>query len=227
MHKTLEIIKNILLTLLTILILKYIIIFNNFVTLGYILFLTLFSIILIITIKDYMKKNKVQKDKTYLIIQIISFSIISLILIRTLYDKSFIYNSKQYKEQFLINHPNEIDTLKQYNVLYLYQNMIYFITLLSLTLIYRKINMNKQKSKYNTITLICMLLSIISIIPSLQCLTGDINPIKYLVLTLILIGVGVYRLIKDNHIKREWPIYVSWVFNMFALISIIVNIIIY
>lgn len=227
MHKTLEIIKNILLTLLTILILKYIIIFNNFVTLGYILFLTLFSIILIITIKDYMKKNKVQKDKTYLIIQIISFSIISLILIRTLYDKSFIYNSKQYKEQFLINHPNEIDTLKQYNVLYLYQNMIYFITLLSLTLIYRKINMNKQESKYNTITLICMLLSIISIIPSLQCLTGDINPIKYLLLTLILIGVGVYRLIKDNHIKREWPIYVSWIFNMFAIISIIVNIIIY
>lgn len=227
MHKTLEIIKNILLTLLTILILKYIIIFNNFVTLGYILFLTLFSIILIITIKDYMKKNKVQKDKTYLIIQIISFSIISLILIRTLYDKSFIYNSKQYKEQFLINHPNEIDTLKQYNVLYLYQNMIYFITLLSLILIYRKINMNKQQSKYNTITLICMLLSIISIIPSLQCLTGDINPIKYLLLTLILIGVGVYRLIKDNHIKREWPIYVSWLFNLFAIISIIVNIIIY
>ena len=227
MHKTLEIIKNILLTLLTILILKYIIIFNNFVTLGYILFLTLFSIILIITIKDYMKKNKVQKDKTYLIIQIISFSIISLILIRTLYDKSFIYNSKQYKEQFFINHPNEIDTLKQYNVLYLYQNMIYFITLLSLILIYRKINMNKQQSKYNTITLICMLLSIISIIPSLQCLTGDINPIKYLLLTLILIGVGVYRLIKDNHIKREWPIYVSWLFNLFAIISIIVNIIIY
>ena len=85
--------------------------------------------------------------------------------------------------------------------------------------------MEKQESKYNTITLICMLLSIISTIPSLQCLTGDINPIKYLLFTLILIGVEVYRLIKDNHIKREWPIYVSWIFNMFAIISIIVNII--
>lgn len=227
MHKTLEIIKNILLTLLTILILKYIIIFNNFVTLGYILFLTLFSIILIITIKDYMKKNKVQKDKTYLIIQIISFSIISLILIRTLYDKSFIYNSKQYKEQFLINHPNEIDTLKQYNVLYLYQNMIYFITLLSLTLIYRKINMNKQESKYNTMTLTTLLLSIISIIPTINCFTGDINPYKYLFFTVIILGIEIFYLIKDNHKKCEWPIYVSWIFNMFALISIIVNIIIY
>jgi amino acid transporter len=227
MHKTLEIIKNILLTILTLLIIKYITIFHNFVTFGYILFLTLFSLALILTIKDYIKKNKIQKDKTYLIIQIISFSIISFIFIRTLYDKSFLYNSKQYVNEFLLNHPNEIDTLKQYNVLYLYQNMMYFIILLSLTLIYRKINIEKKESKYNSLTLICMLLSVISIIPTLQCLTGDINPIKYLLFTLILIGIEVYRLIKDNHKKREWPIYVSWIFNIFAIISIIVNIIRY
>ena len=192
MHKTLEIIKNILLTILTLLIIKYITIFHNFVTFGYILFLTLFSLTLILTIKDYIKKNKIQKDKTYLIIQIISFSIISFIFIRTLYDKSFLYNSKQYVNEFLLNHPNEIDTLKQYNVLYLYQNMMYFIILLSLTLIYRKINIEKKESKYNSLTLICMLLSVISIIPTLQCLTGDINPIKYLLFTLILIGIEVY-----------------------------------
>lgn len=227
MHKTLEIIKNILLIILTLLIIKYITIFHNFVTFGYILFLTLFSLTLILTIKDYIKKNKIQKDKTYLIIQIISFSIISFIFIRTLYDKSFLYNSKQYVNEFLLNHPNEIDTLKQYNVLYLYQNMMYFIILLSLTLIYRKINIEKKESKYNSLTLICMLLSVISIIPTLQCLTGDINPIKYLLFTLILIGIEVYRLIKDNHKCIEWPIYVSWIFNIFAIISIIVNIIRY
>lgn len=225
MNKTMELIKNILLILLTLLIIKYITIFHDYVTLEYIIFLSLFILTLIITIKDYIKKNKIQKDKTYLLISIISLSIISFIFIRTLYDKSFIYNSKQYVEEYLKNNPTEIDFLKQYNVLYLYQNMIYFIILLSLTLIYRKINMEKQESKYNTITLICMLLSIISIIPSLRCLEGDINPIKYLLFTLILIGVEVYRLIKDNHIKREWPIYVSWIFNTFAIISIIVNII--
>ena len=225
MNKILEIIKNILLILLTLLIIKYITVFNDYVTLEYIIFLALFSLTLIITIKDYIKKNKIQKDKTYQLISIISLTIISFIFVRTLYDKSFIYNSKEYVEEYLKKNPTEIDFLKQYNVLYLYQNMIYFIILLSLKLIYRKINMEKQESKYNSITLTCMLLSIISTIPSLQCLSGDINPIKYLLFTLILIGIEVYRLIKDNHIKREWPIYVSWIFNTFAIISIIVNII--
>lgn len=225
MNKTMELIKNILLILLTILIIKYITLYHDYVTLEYIVFISLFLITLIITIKDYIMKNKIQKDKTYLLISIISLSIISFIIIRTLYDKSFIYNSKQYVEEYIKNNPTEIDILKQYNVLYLYQNMIYFIILLSLTLIYRKINIEKQESKYNTITLICMSLSIITIIPSLQCLTGDINPIKYLLLTLILIGIEIYRLIKDNNIKREWPIYVSWIFNTFAIISIIINII--
>lgn len=227
MNKILEIIKNIILILLTLLIIKYITIYHEFVTFGYILFLTLFSLTMIITIKDYIKKNKIQKDKTYLLLQIISLSIISFIFIRTLYDKSFIYNAKQYLNEFLLNHPNEIDTLKQYNVLYLYQNMIYFIILLSLSLIYRKINMEKQNSKYNSITLTTLILSIISIIPSLQCLSGDINPIKYSIFTIILITIEIYRLIKDNHIKKEWPIYVSWIFNLFAIISIMINIIRY
>lgn len=224
MNRILEIIKNILLILLTLLILKYITIHHEFVTFGYILFLTLFSLTLIITIKDYIKKNKIQKDKTYLLMQIITLSIISFIFTRTIYDKSFIYNSKQYVDEFLLNHQNEQDTLKQYNVLYLYQNTLYFIILLLLSLIYRKINMEKQQPKYNQITIICMLLSIISFVPSMQCLSGDINSIKYLLFTLILIGIEVYRLIKDNHKKREWPIYVSWLFNLFAIISIIVDI---
>ena len=223
MNKILEITKNILHIILTILIIEYITIYNNFTTLGYIIFLTLFSLTLILTIKDYIKKNKIQKDKTYLLIQIISLSIISFIFIRTLYDKSFIYNSKQYVNEFLLNHPNEQDTLKQYNVLYLYQNMFYFIILLLLCLIYRKINMEKQETKYNTITIICLVLSIISVIPSLQCLSGDIKSFKYLIFTLILIGIEIYRLIKDNHKKIEWPIYLSWLFNLFALMSIIVN----
>lgn len=225
MNKTIELIKNILLTLLTLLIIKCITIYHDIITLEYIIFLALFSLSLIITIKDYIKKNKIQKDKTYLLISIITLSIISFIFIRTLYDKSFIYNSKQYVEEYLKNHPTEIDILKQYNALYLYQNMIYFIILLLLTLIYRRINMRKQESKYNTITLICMLLSIISTIPSLQCLSEDINPIKYLIFTLILISTEIIFLIKDNHKKREWPIYISWIFNTFAIISIIVNII--
>lgn len=227
MNKILEIIKNILLLLLTILIIRYVSIYHEFTTLGLIIFLTIFILTIIITIKDYIKKNQIQKDNKYIIISIIYLSIISFIFIRTLYDKSFIYNSKEYVEEYLKISPTEIDILKQYNALYLLQNVPYFIGLLILSLIYRKINMEHQESKYNTITLTTLLLSIISIIPTINCFTGDINPYKYLLFTIIILGIEIFFLIKDNNKKREWPIYISWLFNLFAVISIIVNIIIY
>ena len=117
-----------------------------------------------------------------------------------------------------------LDEVQYQPIFYLSQNMIYFIGLILLLLIYRKINMEKQESKYNSITISCLIISIISIIPSLQCLSGDINHFKYLAFTIILLGIEIYRLIKDNNKKREWPIYISWIFNTLALISIIVNI---
>ena len=226
MNKITEIIKNTLMILLTILLIKYTILYNQFITLGYMIFISLFTLTLILTLKDYIRKNKIQKDKKYIIISIIYLSIIIFTLIRTLYDKSFIYNSKQYVEEYLKSNPTEIDILKQYNALYFLQNIPYFIGLLLLSLTYRKINMEQQKSKYNTITLTTLIISIISIIPTINCLSGDINPYKYLIFTLIIIGIEIFFLIKDNHKKREWPIYISWLFNTFALISIIVNILI-
>ena len=226
MNKITEIIKNTLMILLTILLIKYTILYNQFITIGYMIFISLFTLTLILTLKDYIRKNKIQKDKKYIIISIIYLSIIIFTLIRTLYDKSFIYNSKQYVEEYLKSNPTEIDILKQYNALYFLQNIPYFIGLLLLSLTYRKINMEQQKSKYNTITLTTLIISIISIIPTINCLSGDINPYKYLIFTLIILGIEIFFLIKDNHKKREWPIYISWLFNTFALISIIVNILI-
>lgn len=209
MNKITEIIKNTLMILLTILLIKYTILYNQFITLGYMIFISLFTLTLILTLKDYIRKNKIQKDKKYIIISIIYLSIIIFTLIRTLYDKSFIYNSKQYVEEYLKSNPTEIDILKQYNALYFLQNIPYFIGLLLLSLTYRKINMEQQKSKYNTITLTTLIISIISIIPTINCLSGDINPYKYLIFTLIILGIEIFFLIKDNHKKREWPIYIS------------------
>ena len=226
LYITEKIIENTLMILLTILLIKYTILYNQFITLGYMIFISLFTLTLILTLKDYIRKNKIQKDKKYIIISIIYLSIIIFTLIRTLYDKSFIYNSKQYVEEYLKSNPTEIDILKQYNALYFLQNIPYFIGLLLLSLTYRKINMEQQKSKYNTITLTTLIISIISIIPTINCLSGDINPYKYLIFTLIILGIEIFFLIKDNHKKREWPIYISWLFNTFALISIIVNILI-
>lgn len=195
MNKITEIIKNTLMILLTILLIKYTILYNQFITLGYMIFISLFTLTLILTLKDYIRKNKIQKDKKYIIISIIYLSIIIFTLIRTLYDKSFIYNSKQYVEEYLKSNPTEIDILKQYNALYFLQNIPYFIGLLLLSLTYRKINMEQQKSKYNTITLTTLIISIISIIPTINCLSGDINPYKYLIFTLIILGIEIFFLI--------------------------------
>lgn len=219
-----KIIKYFLTIILTLLIIKYTII-NSITGINYFIFLAVYLLYLILNIKDIIKNTKINENKKYTILQIIVLIIMNLVFIRTLYDPSFIYNSKYLETLKQIESGTYVENTQYQTILYLLQNINYFIGLLLLLLIYRKINMEKQDSKYNTITLICMILSIISIIPSLQCLTGDINLFKYLIFTLILIGVEIYRLIKDNHKRIEWPIYVSWLFNMFAIISILINII--
>ena len=191
---------------------------NNLIFLGiYILYITL-------SIKDIIKNNKIKENKKYNTLQIIALAIMILVFIRTLYDPSFIYNSKYLEQLKQIENGIYVENAQYETKLYLLQNINYFIGLLILLLIYRKINMEYQESKYNSITLTTLIISIISIIPSFQCLSGDINPFKYLIFTLILISIEIYRLIRDNNKYIEWPIYISWLFNMYALISIIVNI---
>lgn len=217
-------IKYVLTTIVTLLIIKYTI-RNSITGINYFIFLGIYFLYLILNIKDIIKKNKIDENKKYNILQIIVLGIMTLVFIRTLYDPSFIYNSRYIEQLKEIESGIYVEDTQYQTILYLLQNINYFIGLLILLLIYRKINMEQQDSKYNTITLICMLISIISFIPSIQCLTDEINSIKYLLFTIVLISIEIYRLIKDNHKKREWPIYISWLFNTFAIISVIVNII--
>lgn len=219
-----KIIRYIMTLILTILITIYTI-KNDITGPTYFIFLSIYIMYIILNIKDILKKNKIKEEKKYNIIQIIMLSIMILVFTRTLYDPSFIYNSSKYTEILKEINNGYLEEAKDQTILYLLQNMPYFIGLLILSLIYRKINMEKQESKYSSITLTTLIISIISIIPTIQCLSGDINPCKYLIFTLVLIAIEIYRLIKDNNKKREWPIYISWLFNLFALISIIVNII--
>ena len=219
-----RIIKYILTLILTILITLYTI-KNGMIGLNYFIFLSIYLLYIILTLKDIIKRNSIDNNKNYNILQIIVAAIMLIVFIRTIYDPSFLINSQKYSSILKELGPEYLDEAIFQATQYLLQNMIYFIGLLILLLIYRKINMEKQETKYNTITISCLIISIISIIPTLQCLSGDINPYKYLIFTLILIAVEIYRLIKDNHKKREWPIYISWLFNLFALISILVNII--
>ena len=218
-----KIIRYILTLILTTLITIYTI-KNNITGQSYFVFLSIYLLYIVLNIKDIIKNNKIDKDKKYNIIQIVMLSIMILIFLRTLYDPSFIYNSSKYIGILKELEQGYLEESRDQTILYLLQNIPYFIGLLILLLIYRKINMEYQESKYNSITLTILLLSIISIIPTINCLTGDMNPYKYLIFTLIILGIEIFFLIKDNNKKREWPIYVSWLFNLFALISIIVNI---
>lgn len=221
-----KIIRYILTTILTILITMYTLRFGM-QSLSYFIFISIYILYLILNIKDLIRKNKIIDNKKFNILSIISLSIMILIFARTLFDPSFIYNSHKYLNEIKqIENGIYVEETQYQVILYLLQNVYYFIGLILLLLIYRTINMEKQNSKYNSITLTCLLISIVSVIPSIQCLSNEINVISYALITLLLIGTEVFFLIKDNHKKREWPIYLSWLFNLFAIISIIVNIII-
>lgn len=220
MHR---IIRYILTLLLTLLVILYTI-KNSITGQSYFVFLSIYVLYILLNIKDIIKKNAINQNKKYNMLQIIVLLIMILIFARTLYDPTFIVNSQKNLVQLKKLGIEYLDEAQYQPIFYLSQNMIYFIGLILLLLIYRKINMEKQESKYNSITISCLIISIISIIPSLQCLSGDINHFKYLAFTIILLGIEIYRLIKDNNKKREWPIYISWIFNTLALISIIVNI---
>jgi hypothetical protein len=221
-----KIIRYILALLLTTLITIYTI-KNDITGQSYFIFLSIYLLYIILNIKDIIKKNKINENKKYNLLQIIMLSIMILVFLRTLYDPSFLINSSKYVSKIKELGKGYLEEAQDQTILYLLQNIPYFIGLLILSLIYRKINMEHQESKYNTITLTTLILSILSTIPTINCLTADINPYKYLIFTIILIGIEIFFLIKDNHKRREWPIYVSWLFNLFAIISIIVNIIIY
>lgn len=221
-----KIIRYILTLILTTLITIYTI-KNDITGQSYFIFLSIYLLYIILNIKDIIKKNTINENKKYNILQIISLLIMIFIFLRTLYDPSFLINSSKYKSILKELGEGYFEEAQDQTILYLLQNIPYFIGLLILSLIYRKINMEHQESKYNAITLTTLLLSIISIIPTINCFTGDINPYKYLIFTIIILATEIFFLIKDNNKKREWPIYISWLFNLFALISIIVNIIIY
>ena len=226
MDKILKITKYILLLILTILTTKFITVYKE-IGISLLIYLIELITLIIINIKDEIKKNKIRNSATYNTLSIITLAIIIFIFMRTLYDPLLINNSKEYINELIEEQNSYNESKKIYNMLYLYQNIIYFIILFILLFTYRKINMEKQESKYHWVTLLCLVIRITSTIPSIEVLySNSYNVITYGIINIILIGTEIYRLIKDNHKKNEWPIYISWLFNLFAIISIIVNIII-
>lgn len=223
MSKKMNILKIIMTLLLVFLNIKCLSIYG-ISSLSILLYLILLLILLVLFINDLLKKITI--NKTYDILFVTIEIIICLILFRTLYDPSFICNFNNIISELHNYFGSNLSDIQYINLLYLNHNSWYLIILLILALIYRKINLPKIESKYHIISIICFIISICTTIPSLEYLLGNSNNIIfYLFFNIILVIIEVYRLIKDNHIKKEWILFISFLFNLFAFISIFVNII--
>lgn len=133
MNKVLTIIRIILLLLVCFFdIYFYCFEVQNLVSYGYLLYLLLLGVIMVLTIKDIIKKNSINNNSAYTFIFILSFLIISYVFYRVSFDTSLFFN------KYNIDSYNS--TFIEYKILYLKQNMIYFNAMLILLLVFRKIN---------------------------------------------------------------------------------------
>ena len=103
---------------------------TRLVSWSHIFYLLLLIILFITTIKDLLKRNTINQNKTYQIISILVFLITIVILYRISYDKTMFYNKY-------------IDYYREFAMEDLKQNLIYFNIMLIVLLIYRKLNNKK------------------------------------------------------------------------------------
>lgn len=103
---------------------------TRLVSWSHIFYLLLLIILFITTIKDLLKRNTINQNKTYQIISILVFLIMIVILYRISYDKTMFYNKY-------------IDYYREFAMEDLKQNLIYFNTMFIVLLIYRKLNNKK------------------------------------------------------------------------------------
>ena len=215
MNKILFWFKNILVCLLVLLITLYIMEFE-FGDNLFLLYLVLVSIYTITSIKDIVYKND---DKPYTILSIITLLIMNFIFIRTLFDSGFIYS------QNILSYD-----MKIYNILYFSQNTMYFIILITLLLIYRKLNIKNNKSILKNSYVFMVLAGVLSI-PSLYLIlvylfTGDFMIfgtdfiIVYLIINLLLMGLETFRMIQGKY-KDKMCIFI--VTNVFHVISLLMT----
>lgn len=125
---------------------------NEFQMLGYnhVFYLILVTIILIVTIKDWIKKDTISTNKIFNILSIAVFLIMIFILLRAMYDTRFIYNNSEFVKDLNIYGKNLYGFKANYEDFmtidfFVAQNINYFIMMLMLVLGYRFINKDKNK----------------------------------------------------------------------------------
>ena len=103
---------------------------TRLVSWSHIFYLLLLIILFITTIKDLLKRNTINQNKTYQIISILVFLITIVILYRISYDKTMFYNKY-------------IDYYREFAMEDLKQNLIYFNIMIVVLMVYRKLNNKK------------------------------------------------------------------------------------
>ena len=104
---------------------------------GYPIYLIFLVIIMLITIKDILKKSNIHQNNTYHIISILVFLIMNVIFFRVLFDSHLIFNNEK-----IVSIYNKFGGFPEYPKYYLKQNMIYFNVMFILLFVYRRINLN-------------------------------------------------------------------------------------
>ena len=122
---------------------------------NHILYLFLLFCLLIINFNDIRFKNKICNNKMYNILSILIFTIISLIILRALFDNRFVVNDADFMKNFdnyyslLYGKANWGYEFEFFPDFYVAQNIDYFISLLFLLISYRGINCSRKFKKLN------------------------------------------------------------------------------
>lgn len=127
---------------------------HRIVTLSWwhILYLLLVMILLVVTIKDIIKKNSINKNNMYNLLSIGVFLIMNIVLLRAIYDPHFIYNNTKLMNE-LNNYSYELfgQVLLQqddmFPTFYVSQNISYFLMMISLLFVYRILNKERDTKK--------------------------------------------------------------------------------
>ncbi|MBE6138129.1 MAG: hypothetical protein E7173_00100 [Firmicutes bacterium] len=210
MNKILSIIKNLLLIFITCLFFVFVL-QNGILRFEIWLFIIGLFDLIILNIKDC--KNKISADNRYQILQIITFLVIIVVLNRSLFDQSLII---------------DISNVKEVKSLYFSQNINLFLILFALLHIYHFIvnEVNKKIHKYSFSSIIYLVINIIFFQYTLELfvsyLTNTTFPLLFFALNTILLVVEIVSLIKHNGVKKEWPIYICFLFNLFAYIAMFI-----
>ena len=135
MNKIISYLKYLLMIILVLLYIMYFKKFNNIIDgnllISHFCLIILLVVLMLLSILDFKQKNH---QKVYNLLFIFIELLLMFVFLRTLYDPNFIFNSPNY--DFKV----EGAYAGAFNIAYLLQNVKYFVIMLIVLIIYRKIN---------------------------------------------------------------------------------------